>query len=88
MFFRMIVKNKMKGISTKKDEIVGLFKSGTSYSSTFSFYEHLIEETKIRLDNKQNKFFVFLIYCVHFFKNRKRVKEVKFLDVIKNFFTF
>ncbi len=88
MFFRMIVKNKMKGTSTKKDEIVGLFKSGTSYSSTFSFYEHLIEETKIRLDNKQNKFFVFLIYCVHFFKNRKRVKEVKFLDVIKNFFTF
>ena len=49
----------MRGIATKKNEVVGNFKSGTSYSSKFSFLEHLNEETIIRLDNKQNLFFVF-----------------------------
>ncbi len=86
MFYRMIVKSKMKGISTKKDEIVGYFKSGTSYSSKFSFYDHLREETKIRLDNKQNKFFVFIIYLVHYFKNWRKVKEKNFFNIVKDFF--
>ena len=44
----MIVKEKMKGISTLKDELIGIFKSGTSYSSKFTFIEHLFEETTIR----------------------------------------
>ena len=49
----MIVKERMQGTSTKKDEIIGFFKPG-SYSSRFSFLEHLEEETLIRIDNKQN----------------------------------
>ena len=43
----------MKGMATKKDELIGLFKSGSSYSSKFDFLEHLYEETQIRIDNNQ-----------------------------------
>ena len=84
LFYRMIVKEKMKGICTKKNELIGLFKSGTSYSSKFSFLEHLVEETTIRLDNKQNKFFVFLIFLIHFFKNKKKI-NISTLEAIKKF---
>ena len=40
-FYRMIVKNKMTGISTNKDEVTGIFVGG--FSSTISFF-HLIKE--------------------------------------------
>lgn len=75
LFYRMIVKEKMCGFATKKNELVGIFKSGTSYSSTFTFQDHLKEETIIRLDNNQNSFFVFLIYLLHFLKNLRKIKE-------------
>ena len=58
----MILKEKMKGISTKKEELIGVFKSGTSYSSKFTFIDHLKEETLIRMNNKQNIIFVFIIF--------------------------
>ena len=59
-------------MATKKNELIGLFKSGSSYSSKFDFLEHLYEETQIRIDNNQNKLFVFLIFNIHFFKNLKK----------------
>ena len=86
MFYRMIIKNNMKGTSTKKNEIVGYFKSGSSYSSRFSFYDHLIEETKIRIDNNQNKLFVFLIFIIHYLKGMEKIKDKSFFKVIKDFF--
>ena len=86
MFYRMIIKNNMKGTSTKKNEIVGYFKSGSSYSSRFSFYDHLIEETKIRIDNNQNKLFVFLIFIIHYLKKMEKIKDKSFFKVIKDFF--
>jgi glycosyltransferase involved in cell wall biosynthesis len=73
LFYRMIVKEKMTGLATKKNEIVGVFKSGTSYSSTFSFLEHLIEETIIRIDNKQNLVIVFFIFFNHYIKNIRKI---------------
>ena len=89
-FYRMIVKEKMRGIATKKNEIVGNFKSGTSYSSKFSFLEHLNEETIIRLDNKQNLFFVFLVFSLHYFKNFKKIKEKNkfayYFNLLKKYF--
>jgi glycosyltransferase involved in cell wall biosynthesis len=75
LFYRMIVKEKMIGLATKKDELVGVFKSGTSYSSKFTFIEHLMEETKIRLDNKQNRFFVLMVFLRHFYKNKDKTNE-------------
>jgi len=90
LFYKMIVKKKMKGISTKKNELIGLFKSGSSYSSKFNFLEHLYEETQIRIDNNQNKFIVFLIFNIHFFKNLKKIKTKKkvssFINGIKIIF--
>ncbi len=73
LFYRMIIKEKMVGIATKKNEIVGNFKSGTSYSSKFSFLEHLNEETQIRLDNNQNIFVVILVFTIHFIKNINKI---------------
>lgn len=75
LFYRMIVTKKMKGCSTDKNELIGIFKSGTSYSSKFSFIDHLMEETKIRLDNKQNRFFVLMVFLRHFYKNKDKTNE-------------
>tara|TARA_B100001027_G_scaffold216577_1_gene193389 strand:+ start:5125 stop:5949 length:825 start_codon:yes stop_codon:yes gene_type:complete len=61
-FFRMIVKHKMKGRSTKKNEITGDFRSG-GYSSKIKFYDSFKEELKIRRDNGQN----FILLSIIFF---------------------
>ena len=51
--YRIIVTNKMKGIRTKGDEGFGdLGKS--KFSSNFSFFSGLINELKIRFNNKQS----------------------------------
>lgn len=84
LFYRMIIKEKMSGISTKKNELIGIFKSGSSYSSKFSFYDHLKEETIIRLNNNQNIFFVFLVYFLHYFKNLNKIQRK---NKIKFFFS-
>ena len=70
-FYRMIVKNKMKGIATKKDEIVGIFRRG-GYSSTISFWKLFKEELKIRLDNGQSIFLISIIFVYKSLKNFKR----------------
>jgi len=87
LFYRMILKEKMRGISTKKEELIGVFKSGTSYSSKFSFIDHLKEETLIRMNNKQNIIFVFIIFLTHYFKNLNKINNNnKIIDSIKIFF--
>ena len=71
-FYRMIVKNKMKGVATKKNEIVGIFRRG-GFSSTIGFWKTFKEEIKIRYDNGQNIFLLIFI-CLHkIFKNYKRI---------------
>jgi len=70
-FYRMIVKYKMKGISTKKNEITGIFERG-GYSSTIPFRKLFFEDLKIRLDNNQNIFLIIIIYIYKFFKHFKR----------------
>ena len=86
LFYRMIVKAKMLGLSTKSEELIGIFKSGTSYSSKFSFLDHLKEETLIRLDNKQNIIFVFIVFTIHFLKNLKKISNKKiFITLFQSF---
>ena len=70
-FFRMIVKHKMKGMATKK-ELFGTFRRG-GYSSQINFYDHFMEEIKIRLDNKQNRLLVLLIFIYKFLKHIKKL---------------
>ena len=71
-FYRMIVKHKLKGIGTKKNELFGIFQRG-GYSSSINFYDHLIECTRIRLDNKQNKIIVLLTIIIKYLFNLKRL---------------
>ena len=61
-YYRAIIKKKLKGISSNKNELIGIMKSG-GHSSKISFFQHLLEETRIRYDNNQNLLFIFLIFC-------------------------
>ncbi len=67
-FYRMIVHNQMKGIASKKNEIVGIFRRG-GFSSTIHFRKMLLEELKIRYNNKQNIFEIIIIAIYKFFKH-------------------
>ena len=66
-FYKMIVNFNLKGISTKKDEILGKFNKG-GFASKVNYIEHLKDLNKIRIDNKQNKFFVLFLYFIKIFK--------------------
>ena len=69
-FWKMIKKNKFKGGQTSKSEVISKFASG-GFSSKYSFFEHVCEETIIRINNNQNKIFVLillLIRCLRHFK--------------------
>ena len=56
-FYRLIVKHKMRGIATKKNQITGIFRRG-GFSSTISFRKLFKEELMIRWNNKQNKLLI------------------------------
>ena len=71
-FFRMIVKKKLKGIGTKKNEIFGTFRRG-GYSSTIKFIDHFMEEIGIRLDNRQNRILVLIIFIYKYLKNISKI---------------
>ena len=68
----MIVKEKMKGMGTKKEELFGIFRRG-GYSSTIPFLDHFFEEIKIRIDNKQNKLLILLIFLFKYIKNISKI---------------
>ena len=70
-FYRMIVKKKMKGTSTKKNEITGHFRSG-GYSSRISFRDSLKEELMIRKDNGQNIIILIIIFLYKYIKHYKK----------------
>ncbi len=72
LFYRMIVHFKLKGIATKKEEILGKFRSG-GISSRLSYLDYLKENTKIRIDNGQNIIFVYLIFLARFLRNFRKV---------------
>ena len=71
-FYRMIVKKKLKGMATKKNEIFGIFRRG-GYSSTIKFYDRFLEEIKIRYDNGQNVILIAIIFLHKFIKNLKTI---------------
>ena len=68
----MIVKFKMVGTSTRKNEIMGFF-NPYGFSSKIKYIDYLNENTQIRLDNGQNKIFVWII---HFLRLSKRIFRV------------
>ena len=66
-FYRMIVKYKLKGMATKKNEIFGKFRRG-GISSKISFMDYLRETIKIRLDNGQNVLLVSIIFILKYMR--------------------
>ena len=72
LFYRMIVHFKLKGMATKKEEILGKFRSG-GISSRLSYLKYLKENTIIRIDNGQNIIFVYLIFLARFLRNFRKV---------------
>lgn len=71
-FYRMIVKNKMLGIATAKDEIIGEFRRG-GFSSTISFWKLFKEEILIRYDNGQNLILILMIFIYKFIFHFKKI---------------
>ena len=68
----MIVKFRMKGISSNKNELFGIFRRG-GFSSKASLKKKLLEELKIRIDNGQNLFLVFIIGLYRVTKHFKKI---------------
>jgi glycosyltransferase involved in cell wall biosynthesis len=72
LIYRLIKKYRLRGLATKKREVLGTFNL-KGLSSKLSFTEKTLEEIRIRLSNKQNMIqiisvtIVFLIY--YFFKS-------------------
>ena len=72
LFYRMIVQKKMKGIGTKRNEVIGYFRPG-GISDKIKYIDYLNENTRIRLDNKQNYFLVMLIHLIRYLKRVKLI---------------
>jgi glycosyltransferase involved in cell wall biosynthesis len=71
-FYRMIVKEKMLGMATSKDEIIGEFRRG-GFSSTISFWKLFKEEILIRYDNGQNLILILIIFIYKFIFHSKKI---------------
>ena len=69
--YRMIVKHKMFGIASKKEELFGIFRRG-GYSSSISFRKKFLEEIKIRIDHKQNYLLIGIIFLNRLMRNLKQ----------------
>ncbi len=74
LFLRMIKKFKLKGLSTKKNEIFGRFRRG-GLSSKINFLDYLRECNQIRLSNGQNLFQVYMIFILRILKNFKKIMK-------------
>ena len=68
LYYKAIIVNKLKGGFTSKKQLIGTVQSG-GYSSRVTFFDHLFEETKIRIMNNQNILFIILIFCNALIKN-------------------
>jgi glycosyltransferase involved in cell wall biosynthesis len=64
LIYRLIKEKKFKGMATKKNELIGYFSTG-GISESLSFFKKLIEETKIRIKNKQNILIVIILFLIH-----------------------
>ena len=76
-------------MATKKNEVFGIFRPG-GISATLNKEDHFFEKIQIRIDNKQNKLFIFfmlIIKCLLNIKSKDRVRITRIFEFIrKNFF--
>ena len=71
-FYRMIVGHKMKGISTKKNEVTGIFRRG-GFSSKIKFRKLFMEELLIRYNHNQSILLIFIIFIYKTVKNFRKI---------------
>ena len=72
LFYRLIIKKKMIGMATSKNEIFGKFRRG-GLSSRIKYIDFLKECNQIRLDNGQNFLIVYFIFLARLIRNLKKV---------------
>ena len=60
LYYKLLIKRSLKGTFTKKKDLIGEVMPG-GFSSKLSFFEHLIEEIRIRYNNKQNLLTILII---------------------------
>jgi glycosyltransferase involved in cell wall biosynthesis len=82
-FYRAIVHNKFKGIASKKNELFGIFRPG-GISNKVDFWELFFEKIQIRIDNKQNKYLIFLTLILKLIKSLKKIPSLD-KNVLINF---
>ncbi len=80
-FYKMIVNYKLKGMATKKNEILGEFEKG-GFSSKVNYFKHLKDLNEIRIANNQSSLFVYAIFIFKIIK--KPLKFFKSLKLNKN----
>ena len=68
----MIKNFKLKGKSSKKDEIFGKFESG-GFSSKVNYIDHLKDLNQIRIKNNQNMIFVYLLFVLKIIKKTYKI---------------
>tara|TARA_B100000787_G_scaffold145471_1_gene115682 strand:- start:22286 stop:23044 length:759 start_codon:yes stop_codon:yes gene_type:complete len=78
LFYKMIIKYKMRGLATKKQEVIGNFMLG-GYSQQITMLEHIIEEARIRIKNKQNIIYVYILSFLRLIKNSHQLGLSKFI---------
>ena len=80
LIYRMIVKHKMKGVSTSGKEIFGTFEE-SGVSKTYSFFERLFAEVRIRYDNGQNIIIILIIFFGRCYKQIfNSFRKINFID--------
>lgn len=70
-FYRMIVKKKLRGVATNKNEITGIFRRG-GFSSTITYRKLFYEEMLIRYNNGQSFLFLLMLSFYKLSKNWRR----------------
>jgi len=73
-FYRMIVKHKLLGVSTKKKELFGIFARG-GYSSKIPMFNRTLEELLIRKNNGQNILTLLFIFLLKILFNYKKLNN-------------
>jgi glycosyltransferase involved in cell wall biosynthesis len=61
LYYRLLINKRVTIKSTPKNKIIGVVQKG-GFSSSLTSLEHLTEESKIRIKNKQNLLFILIIY--------------------------
>ena len=70
-FLRLIFLKRYKGCNTKSTELFGYFRPG-GFSSKIKYRDHLKDLNQVRINNNQNRVFVYLLYLIKIIKSPRK----------------